>query len=85
MANASRGTVQFDVRKQTYSTVGREYLLMVVFEPARMALAASWLIPMAVVLDVSTVQAEKCALRPASKRPRRIAAVRFATTTLMHS
>lgn len=40
---------------------------MVVFEPARMALAASWLIPMALVRDVSTEQAEKYALLPSLK------------------
>lgn len=67
MANASRGTVQFDVRKQTYSMAKGEYLLMVVFEPARMALAASWLIPMAVVPTVSTDQPEKYALVPSLK------------------
>ena len=67
MTNASRGTVQFDVRKQTYSMAKGEYLLMVVFEPARMALAASWLIPMAVVPTVSTEQAEKYALVPSFK------------------
>lgn len=67
MANASRGTVQFDVRKQTYSMAKGEYLLMVVFEPARMALAASWLIPMAVVPTVSKDQAEKYALAPSLK------------------
>ena len=67
IANASRGTVQFDVRKQTYSKVAGEYLLMVVFEPARMALAASWLIPMAIVPDVATEQADKYALVPSLK------------------
>lgn len=67
MTNASRGTVQFDVRKQTYSMAKGEYLLMVVFEPARMALAASWLIPMAVVPTVSTGLAEKYALVPSLK------------------
>ena len=67
IANASRGTVQFDVRKQTYSKVAGEYLLMVVFEPARLALAASWLIPMAIVPDVATEQPEKYALVPSLK------------------
>lgn len=67
IANARRDTVQFDVRKQTYSKVAGEYLLMVVFEPARMALAASWLIPMAVVPNVSTEQPEKYALSPSLK------------------
>lgn len=67
IANASRDTVQFDVRKQTYSKVAGEYLLMVVFEPARMALSASWLIPMAIVPDVSTEQPEKYALVPSLK------------------
>ena len=67
IVNASRDTVQFDVRKQTYSKVAGEYLLMVVFEPARMSLAASWLIPMAMVPDVSTEQAEKYALVPSLK------------------
>ncbi|MGE0056303.1 MAG: hypothetical protein AB7S74_19075 [Hyphomicrobium sp.] len=67
IANASRGTVQFDVRKQTYSKVAGEYLLMVVFEPARMALAASWLIPMSIVPDVATEQADKYALVPSLK------------------
>lgn len=67
IANASRDMVQFDVRKQTYSKARGEYLLMVVFEPARMALAASWLIPMAVVPTVSTDQAEKFALVPGLK------------------
>ncbi len=40
---------------------------MVVFEPARMALAASWLIPMAIVPDVATEQPEKYALVPSLK------------------
>ena len=67
IANAARGTVQFDVRKQTHSTAKGEYLLMVVFEPARMALAASWLIPTALIPTVSTEQAEKFALVPSLK------------------
>jgi hypothetical protein len=67
IANASRGTVQFDVRKQTHSSANGEYLLMVVFEPARMALAASWLIPMALIASVATEQAEKFALVPSLK------------------
>ena len=67
IANASRDTVQFDVRKQTYSKVAGEYLLMVVFEPARMALSASWLIPMAVVPNVATEQPGKYALSPSLK------------------
>lgn len=37
---------------------------MVVFEPARMALAASWLIPMIKVPGLATAQAEKFALVP---------------------
>ena len=67
IANAIRDTVQFDVRKQTYSATAGEYLLMVVFEPARMGLAASWLIPMAQVPKCSTEQAEKFALVPSLK------------------
>ncbi len=67
IANASRGTVQFDVRKQTFSVTQGEYLMLVVFEPERMALAASWLIPMDRVSDVSTEQAEKYALVPSLK------------------
>ena len=67
IANASRDTVQFDLRKQTYSAAEGEYLLMVVFEPARMGLAASWLIPMAQVPKCSTEQADKYALVPSLK------------------
>ncbi len=67
IANASRGTVQFDVRKQTYSEAKGEYLMLVVFEPERIALAASWLIPMDKVPDVSTEQQEKFALVPSLK------------------
>jgi hypothetical protein len=67
IANESRGTVQFDVRKQTFSVTKGEYLMLVVFEPERMALAASWLIPMDKVPDVSTEQAEKYALVPSLK------------------
>lgn len=67
IANASRDTVQFDVRKQTFSEAEGEYLLMVVFDPARMALAASWLIPMALVPTLSTEQPEKFALVPSLK------------------
>lgn len=67
IANASRDTVQFDVRKQTYSAAEGEYLLMVVFEPARMGLAVSWLIPMTQVPKCSTEQAEKFALVPSLK------------------
>lgn len=67
IANASRGTVQFDVRKQTFSTTKGEYLLLVVFDPAQMALTASWLIPMDAVPTVSTEQAEKFALVPSLK------------------
>lgn len=67
IANESRGTVQFDVRKQTFNVTKGEYLMLVVFEPERMALAASWLIPMDKVPDVSTEQAEKYALVPSLK------------------
>lgn len=67
IASASRDTVQFDLRKQTYSAGESEFLLMVIFDPARMALAASWLIPMAMVPEVSTEQAEKFALVPSLK------------------
>ncbi len=67
IANASRDTVQFDLRKQTYSAAEGEFLLMVVFEPARMGLAASWLIPMAQVPKCSTEQADKYAVVPSLK------------------
>ncbi len=67
IANAGRDTVQFDVRKQTFSQATGEFLLMVVFEPARMALAVSWLIPMSLVASVATEQAEKYALVPSLK------------------
>lgn len=40
---------------------------MVVFESARMALAASWLIQMAIVPEVATEQADKYALVPSLK------------------
>jgi hypothetical protein len=64
IANPNRGTVQFDVRKVTHAAAAGEVLIMVVFEPARMALAASWLIPMIKVPELATVQAEKFALVP---------------------
>ena len=67
IANASRGTVEFNVRKQTFSQSKGEYLLMVVFEPVRIALAASWLVPMAVVPNVSTAKDEKYAFAPSLK------------------
>ncbi len=71
IANASRDTVQFDVRKQTFSEAEGEYLLMVVFDPARMALAASWLIPMASGSPRSRPsRPEKFALRPQSPQGR---------------
>ena len=68
IANASRSTVQFDVRKATHSATAGEVLILVVFEPARMALAASWLIPMNKICEVATVQVDKFALAP-SVRP----------------
>ena len=64
IASPSRGTVQFDVRKATHAAAAGEVLIMVVFEPARLALAVSWLIPMIKVPDLATGQAEKFALVP---------------------
>lgn len=77
----SRSTVQFDVRKATHSGADREYLMMVVFDPARIALTASWLIPMAVVPDVATTQAEKFALVPSLSAGRVAATALTAVTT----
>lgn len=67
IANASRGTVQFDVRKQTFTVTKDEYLMLVIFEPERMAFASSWLIPMDKVPEVSTEQQEKFVLVPSLK------------------
>lgn len=41
IAHAQHGTIAFDVRKPTFSANKDEYLLLVVFEPARIALSAS--------------------------------------------
>ena len=67
IANAKHGTIAFDVRKPTFSANKGEYLLLVVFEPERMALAASWLIPMDTVPSVSTQKLDKFALVPSIK------------------
>lgn len=40
---------------------------MVIFDPVRMALAASWLVSMGTVPEVATEQAEKYALVPSLK------------------
>lgn len=58
---------QFDVRKATYNGEAGDYLLLLRFDPARLALTASWLIPMAAVPEVATAQSEKFALRPGLK------------------
>lgn len=67
IANAKHGTIAFDVRKPTFSANKGEYLLLVVFEPERMALAASWLIPMAMVPSAATQKSDKFALVPSLK------------------
>lgn len=67
IARPDRGTVQFDVRKATHTAAADEHLLMVVFEPDRLSLASSWLIPMSDVAHVSTEQPEKFALVPSPK------------------
>jgi len=67
IANVKHGTIAFDVRKPTFSANKDEYLLLVVFEPDRMALAASWLIPMDTVPSVSTQKVDKYALVPSLK------------------
>jgi hypothetical protein len=55
------------VRKATYNGTAGDYLLLVRFDPARLALTASWLIPMAAVPEVAMAQAKKFALRPGLK------------------
>lgn len=64
IANPSRGTVQFDVRKATHNEAADRYLLAVLFDPQKIALATSWLIPMSALSDVSVQQAGKFALTP---------------------
>lgn len=66
IANPDRNTVQFDVRRATHSDNGDHYLLAVLFDPVRVALAMSWLIPMSKVPEVSVPQTEKFALSPST-------------------
>lgn len=66
IANASRKTVQFDVRKATLGVHANRYLLAVLFDPDSVAIALSWLIPMSDVPTVSVAQATKFALSPST-------------------
>ena len=59
-----RGTVQFDIRKATFAESADAVVIAVVLDPNRMALEASWLIPMADVPALSVVHADKYALTP---------------------
>lgn len=62
--NATRGTVAFDVRKATYSDVPGRYLIAVAFDPATVALTASWLIPLSEIARISNERSDKYKLSP---------------------
>lgn len=54
IAKASCPTVQFDVKKCTLTDLPNRYLLAVLFDPASITMSASWLIPMAMLKDISS-------------------------------
>lgn len=62
--NAARGTVAFDVRKATHSEAPGRYLIAVAFDPATVALTASWLMPLSEIALLSTEKPDKYALTP---------------------
>ncbi|MCC7253550.1 hypothetical protein [Hyphomicrobium sp.] len=64
IANPARQTVQFNIRKASFSDLGNRYLLCVLFDPVNIALTASWLIPMSRVPDVSVEKEDAYALTP---------------------
>ena len=66
IANPNRSTVQFDVRKATHAAFANRYLLAVLFEPDKFAIAKFWLIPMADVPTIAIEQATKFALSPST-------------------
>jgi hypothetical protein len=66
IANPARGTVQFDVRKATHNEAADRYLIAVLFDPLKVALTTSWLIPMSSLSEVSVQQAGKYALSPST-------------------
>ena len=66
IANPDRSTVQFDVRRATHSETGDRYLLAVLFDPVRVSLAMSWLIPMSKVPEISVETIGKFALSPST-------------------
>lgn len=59
-----RNTVQFDVRKATYSADPNSILLALVLDAHRMAIEVSWLIPMPALPELAMERAGKYALVP---------------------
>ena len=72
IANASRKTVQFDVRKATLGVHANRYLLAVLFDPDSVAIALSWLIPMSVPRLVTAIATRGRASTAATRLRRRV-------------
>lgn len=66
VASQTRRTIQFDIRKATYSEAANRHLVAIHFDPEKGALAGAWFIPMARVPQVSVEQAGKYALTPST-------------------
>ena len=60
---AGRGTVQFDLRKKTYTTLYGSVLLAVLIDVESVTIGQSWLPPMAAVPKISSDKGEVFAIR----------------------
>lgn len=63
--SSTRGTVQFDVRRSTFSDDG--YLLAVLFGEGGAEIERAWLIPMVELPSVANARADKYAITPSPK------------------
>ncbi|NPD16128.1 hypothetical protein HOY34_13060 [Xinfangfangia sp. D13-10-4-6] len=57
-------TVQFDVRKATYSEVSGGVIIAVVMDPETLTMAMGWLIPLRDLPSLATEQANKYVMAP---------------------
>lgn len=64
IANPARNTVQFNIRKASFSDIADRLLLCVLFDPLTIALTASWLIPMSRIRDISQEKPDRYTLSP---------------------
>jgi len=63
-AKSTRNTVQFDIRKATYSDDDRSLLLAVVLDPLTLTMETSWLLQMSKIPSLAIDKKEKYALSP---------------------